>query len=116
MNKTQTAYAKMPISIPDNISSTLARAHEGRAPRIESPTGHEEPHRLGIVARGQPDLLVQPVRLVEPVHVELDPEPGPVRDGDRSAGDDEGFLGQPLSVLPDPVRIDGRDASGRRGG
>ena len=54
------------------------------------------------------------MRLLDLGHVELDAEAGLLRHLDEAAFDLQRLFRQALAVLPDPVRVDRRDAAGRR--
>jgi len=59
---------------------------------------------------------VQLVCRADGLHVELDTQSRLVGHGEVSVDDLVRLGGDPLTVLPDPVRVDGGDVAGSRGG
>ena len=70
----------------------------------------------GVIARAEAHALIERVGFLDFRHIEFDAEARRFGNGNPSAFDPEGLFGQALAVLPDPVRIDGGDLAGRRGG
>jgi hypothetical protein len=81
---------------------------------VKSPIGYEELHGSSVVAGAEPDLAVEPVRLVQLFHIGLDPQAWSFRDLDRSLLDAQWSARESLPILPYPVGID-RSDSARRG-
>ena len=87
-------------------------AHETRALVVEFPVGNQVLLGHAVIACTQPVLQVQRVSLAEFIHVEFDTQPGPRGNFYLAAHDLRGMAGEALTVLPDPVSIDGRDPAG----
>src|SRR5947209_18225097 len=90
-------------------------AHEARALVVKGPAGDQVLHRSGVVTRAEPVGLVQRMRLLDGVAVDLDPKARPVGNGDLAAFDLERLFRQCLAVLPDPVGVDRGDLAGSSG-
>jgi hypothetical protein len=98
-------------------TAALARsAHETRLLVVERPAGNKVLHRDCVVAGAQTVRFVERVRALDLLKIDLDPEPGPLRQRDHAAADRERLLGQALAVLPNPVRVDRGDPARRRRG
>ena len=54
---------------------------------IEGPAGNEELHGGCVIAGVRGDAAVELVRLLDPIHVELDAEAGAVGNGNEASGD-----------------------------
>src|SRR5690606_29343550 len=114
---------RSPRVVSDAELSAVERSPAGRSVAdetgtlaVERPTGDQILHRGGVVAVAQPVLHVQPVRGLDPLLVDLDAQPRSVRQRDPPVLDAQRIAGEALAVLPDPVRVDGGDLAGRRGG
>src|SRR5215475_7199548 len=81
-------------------------AHQTGALVIEPPAGDQVLHCLGVIACAQGVLLVEPMGRLDLRHVDLHSETGPIGNSNHAARDLQRLLGQALSVLPDPVRVD----------
>lgn len=69
-------------------------------------------HRDTVVPSAEAHAFVQFVRLGHGVHVDIYAQAMLGRHLDVAAFNFQRFLGQTLTVLPDPVRVDGGDVSG----
>ena len=84
-------------------------SNHGRHFGVEGPAWNEVLHGHGVVACTQAMLQVKLMRRFYSVHVELDTQARCRRDINHAAFDLQWFLREVLTILPNPMGIDGRD-------
>src|SRR5579883_639512 len=82
---------------------------------VKGPAGDQELHGDGVVARAKPVLVVERIRRLDRAAIDLDAEPGTVRNGDLAALDLQRLARQRLAILPDPMGVDRGDLAGGGG-
>src|SRR5678815_5014782 len=109
-------FSRMVLSLVRVMAVAATASPVERGPLgVEGPAGNQVLHRRRVVAGAEAVLEVEPVRLLDLGHVELDAEARTLRNLDESAPDLQRLGRQPLAVLPDPMRVDRRHPPGRRG-
>src|SRR5262245_66659887 len=99
--------------VPLQRSAAPGSAHKRRARRVEFPLRNQKLHGNRVIPRTQTHAFVTAMRGIDLRHVYLDAETWPLRDLNRTLDDLERVFGQPLAVLPDPVRVNCSDLAGR---
>jgi len=80
--------------------------HQAGSLGIELPAGYQVLHDYGIVPLTESHQFVELVGLLQLAGVDLNAQTRALRHMQPPALDGQGLLGEPLSILPNPVRID----------
>src|SRR5690242_9087735 len=90
-------------------------AYQARTLVVELPARNQELHGGGVVPRASSNRFVELIGLLHLRHIELNAEAAFFRYFQFAVLDAEWLFGEPLSILPDPVRVDCGYLAGRGG-
>src|ERR1035441_10158460 len=93
------------------VALRLSSSHQAWPPGIELPVGNEALHGDGVIARAKGLTIVEVVRALDSIEVEFNAEAGSLGHCNHAVLDLERIACQLLSVLPDPMRVHGRDSA-----